>query len=51
MISPNETEMQLMKQKQIFISYKSEEFDEALWVKESLEAQGFTCWIIKLCRY
>jgi ABC-type multidrug transport system fused ATPase/permease subunit len=37
--------MQLMKQKQIFISYKSEEFDEALWVKESLEAQGFTCWM------
>ena len=34
-----------MKQKQIFISYKSEEFDEALWVKESLEAQGFTCWM------
>lgn len=34
-----------MKQKQIFISYKSEEFDEALWVKESLEAQGITCWM------
>ena len=34
-----------MEKKQVFISYKSEEFDEALWVKNTLEAQGITCWM------
>lgn len=34
-----------MEKKQVFISYKSEEFDEALWVKNTLEQQGITCWM------
>lgn len=38
-----------MKKKQVFISYKSEEFDEALWVKNTLEAQGITCWMAPMC--
>lgn len=38
-----------MNKKQVFISYKSEEFDEALWVKNTLEAQGITCWMAPMC--
>ena len=34
-----------MEFKEIFISYKSEEFNDALWVKEKLEAEGITCWM------
>ncbi|MBE6761572.1 MAG: TIR domain-containing protein [Ruminococcaceae bacterium] len=34
-----------MKNKEIFISYKSEEFDDALWVKNQLESNGISCWL------
>lgn len=34
-----------MAKEQVFISYKSEEIDEALWVKDNLEAHGLTCWM------
>lgn len=34
-----------MKNKKVFISYKSEEFEEASWVKEKLEAEGISCWM------
>ena len=29
----------------IFISYKAEEFSEAKWVKDQLEASGIPCWM------
>ena len=29
----------------IFISYKAEEFSEAKWVKDRLEASGIPCWM------
>ncbi len=29
----------------VFISYKAEEFDEALWVKNELEANDISCWL------
>lgn len=38
-----------MEKKQVFISYKSEEFDEALWVKTALEQQGISCWMAPMC--
>lgn len=31
--------------KDIFISYKAEEKDEASWVKSVLESNGFSCWM------
>lgn len=31
--------------KEIFISYKSEEYDDAFWVKTELEKQGLSCWM------
>lgn len=31
--------------KDVFISYKSEEFDEANWVKTTLETNGISCWM------
>ena len=34
-----------MEIKDVFISYKSEEFDDALWVKNQLEERGFPCWM------
>lgn len=34
-----------MAKEQVFISYKSEEQTDALWVKSALEAQGITCWM------
>lgn len=34
-----------MNQKDVFISYKTEEFDEANWVKATLETNGITCWM------
>lgn len=34
-----------MKSKEVFISYKSEEFKEASWIKEKLEAEGISCWM------
>ncbi len=30
---------------EVFISYKSEEFDLALWVKNNLEQNGISCWM------
>lgn len=29
----------------VFISYKAEEFDDANWVKQTLETNGFSCWM------
>lgn len=34
-----------MEQKDIFISYKTEEFDDANWVKSTLENNGISCWM------
>lgn len=34
-----------MEQKDVFISYKAEEFDDANWVKSTLENNGITCWM------
>ena len=34
-----------MEKRDIFISYKSEEEDYALWMCSKLEAEGFRCWI------
>ncbi len=34
-----------MEKKDVFISYKSEEFDEASWVKSTLEHNGISCWM------
>ncbi len=31
--------------KDVFISYKAEELDEASWVKSTLEANGISCWM------
>lgn len=38
-----------MEEKQVFISYKSEEFDEANWVKTVLETNGISCWMAPMC--
>lgn len=38
-----------MENKEVFISYKSEEFDDALWVKNQLEANGISCWMAPMC--
>ncbi len=32
----------------VFISYKTEEFDEANWVKTTLETNGISCWMAPL---
>ncbi|MCH5191299.1 MAG: leucine-rich repeat domain-containing protein [Oscillospiraceae bacterium] len=34
-----------METKDVFISYKAEEFDDANWVKSILEANGISCWM------
>lgn len=34
--------------KSVFISYKSEEFDDANWIKTTLENNGITCWMAPL---
>ena len=34
-----------MVQKDVFISYKAEEFDDANWVKATLERNGISCWL------
>ena len=34
-----------MDGKYVFISYKAEEYDQALWVKQSLEEGGISCWM------
>lgn len=38
-----------MDKKQVFISYKSEEFDEANWVRTVLETNGISCWMAPMC--
>ncbi len=35
--------------KDVFISYKAEEFDEANWVKTILETNGISCWMAPMC--
>ncbi len=35
--------------KDVFISYKAEEFDEANWVKSTLETNGISCWMAPSC--
>ncbi len=37
--------MILLHKHDVFISYKSEEFSEANWVKSALEHNGITCWM------
>ena len=34
---------------EVFISYKTEEFDEANWVKSTLETNGISCWMAPMC--
>ncbi len=34
-----------MSSNSVFISYKAEEFDEANWVKKTLETNGISCWM------
>lgn len=34
-----------MEKKDVFISYKAEEFDDANWVKATLENNGISCWM------
>lgn len=38
-----------MNNKDIFISYKAEEFDEANWVRMILEKNGISCWMAPMC--
>ena len=38
-----------MDKKQVFISYKSEEFEEANWVRTVLETNGISCWMAPMC--
>lgn len=34
-----------MSKKDVFISYKAEEFDDANWVRSTLENNGISCWM------
>lgn len=34
----------------VFISYKSEEFQEADWVRQQLERGGISCWMAAIRR-
>ena len=34
-----------MEHKEVFISYKSEDFDQANWLKTVLETNGISCWM------
>ena len=34
-----------MNDKDVFISYKAEEFEDAIWVKSVLENNGISCWM------
>ena len=38
-----------MGTKDIFISYKAEEYDEAEWVRSTLEQNGISCWMAPEC--
>lgn len=35
--------------KEVFISYKSDEFDDANWVRSILEQNGISCWMAPSC--
>lgn len=34
-----------MERKEVFISYKSEDFEQAIWLKSVLETNGISCWM------
>ena len=34
-----------MPNKDVFISYKSDEYAQAIWVKDALETNGISCWM------
>lgn len=38
-----------MEQRVVFISYKSDEFEEADWVRKELEQEGISCWMAPMC--
>ena len=38
-----------MTNKDVFISYKAEEIEEASWVKSVLESNGISCWMAPSC--
>lgn len=38
-----------MATKEVFISYKAEEIEEASWVKSVLESNGISCWMAPTC--
>lgn len=38
-----------MANKDVFISYKAEEAEEATWVKSVLESNGISCWMAPAC--
>lgn len=38
-----------MASKDVFISYKAEEIEEASWVKSVLESNGISCWMAPSC--
>ncbi len=38
-----------MANKDVFISYKAEEIEEASWVKSVLESNGISCWMAPAC--
>ena len=38
-----------MDNNDVFISYKSEEFEEAEWVRATLESNGVSCWMAPAC--
>ena len=39
----------VVDKKDVFISYKAEEIEEASWVKSVLESNGITCWMAPSC--
>lgn len=39
----------VVDRKDVFISYKAEEIEEASWVKSVLESNGITCWMAPSC--
>ena len=41
--------MQNSQPKAVFISYKTEEFDDANWVRATLENNGISCWMAPMC--
>lgn len=39
----------ILMEKEVFISYKAEEFDEASWVRQVLESHNISCWMAPSC--